>query len=163
MANINIDLTYKNIKQYIDGISTYTYKDLGTSNIKILYKKEGHKERAYLYDNNSSNIDLFAIKQSLRNLFSFVPGQSILDPEYGNTLYKYVYQKIDDITEAQIIRQLKKIITKYEPRIELNEIKINPNAQELSYDITIKYYIPNLGIFSSNIVTVSSSDGMSFN
>jgi hypothetical protein len=39
MANINLDLTYKKIKENIDGVSTFTYKDLGTSNIKLFYRK----------------------------------------------------------------------------------------------------------------------------
>jgi len=35
MANIVIDLTYTNLKDNINGVSTYTFKDLGTSNMKI--------------------------------------------------------------------------------------------------------------------------------
>lgn len=163
MANLNINLSYKQIKQNVEGVSTYTYRDLGTSNIKLIYKKQGNKEKVYLEDKNSYSKDNFAIKQSLRNLFSFVPGQSILDPEYGNTLYKYIYQRIDDITESEIIRELKKIILIYQPRIELTEIQIKPNDQSLSYSIIIKYVIPGLGTSDSTILSLSSSDGITFN
>ena len=162
MANININLSYNKLKQNINGVSTYTFRDLGTSNIKLLYKKQGHKEIPYLYDINSANIDLRAIKQSLKNLFSFVPGQSILDPAFGNTLYKYIYQKIDDITESEIIRQLKVLIMKYQPRIELTEIKIIPNEQKLTFGIILKYNVPQLGLSSSDILSLST-DGLNFN
>lgn len=163
MANLNIDLTYKQIKQNIEGVSTYTYRDLGTSNIALQYTKKGNKEIISLNDKNSSNKDLYAIKQSLRNLFAFFPGQSILDPEYGNTLYKYIYQKIDDITQSEIIRELKKIIIKYQPRIQLTELTIQKQDQKLAYNIIIKYDIPNLGISSANILSLSTSDGITFN
>lgn len=162
MANINLDLTYKKIKENIDGVSTFTYKDLGTSNIKLFYKKQGHKQIPYLYDNNTSNVDLNAVKQSLKNLFSFLPGQSILDPAFGNTLYKFLYQKIDDIVETEIIRQLKVLISKYQPRIRLTSVNIQPNREQLSYSIILKYDIPSLGLSSSSVLSLSSSDGINF-
>lgn len=162
MANINLDLTYKKIKENIDGVSTFTYKDLGTSNIKLFYRKQGYKQIPYIYDNNTSNVDLNAIKQSLKNLFSFLPGQSILDPAFGNTLYKFLYQKIDDIIQTEIIRQLKTLIIKYQPRIRLTSVKIQPNIEQLSYSVILKYDVPALGVSSTNILSLSSSDGINF-
>lgn len=163
MANINIDLNYKQIKQNIQGVSTYTYKDLGTSNIKILYKKQDGKQIAYLYDKNSSNKDINAIKQSLKNIFSFLPGQSILDPAFGNTLYKFIYQRMTDIVKSEIIRQIKNLIIKYQPRIQLLDIKIQKKDQQLAYNIILRYGIPALNITSTDVISLSSSDGITFN
>jgi hypothetical protein len=37
MANIDINLAFNSLRKKVDGVSTYTYKDIGTSNMKLLY------------------------------------------------------------------------------------------------------------------------------
>lgn len=107
MANIVIDLTYSNLTEKVDGVSTYTYKDIGTANFKLEYKKINNKEITYLNDKNTSNVDLRAIKAALKNIFSFYPGQEILNPEFGNKLYKYIYEPMSDLVEVDIKRTIK--------------------------------------------------------
>ena len=162
MANIVIDLTYTNLKDNINGVSTYTFKDLGTSNMKIQYKKVGHQQIPYLYDKNTSNIDMMAIKTSLKNLFSFLPGQQILQPQFGNKLYTYIYQPMSDIVQVDIKRTIKQMIQHYQPRIRLTDITIHKNNQKLSYNIIMKYIVPQLGLSNSEILQLSASDGITF-
>lgn len=158
MANIDINLAFKSLKKKVDGVSTYTYKDIGTSNIKLLYQMKGHEEVFSLYDINTSNFDKFAIKASLNNLFTFLPGQEILQPQFGNTIYKYLYQPINDMTKSNIIKQIKYMISKFQPRIQILDINLNPDIEKLAFDISILYIIPKLNERDSITVNMSSEN-----
>lgn len=155
MANIDINLGVRSIRRKVDGVSTYTFKDIGTSNMKLLYQMKGHQQIISLYDKNTSNNDEFAIKASLNNLFSFLPGQQILQPQFGNTIYNFIYQPINQMTKTNIIKQIKKMVNQYQPRIQLTDIKINANIDEMAYNIQIFYNIPKLN--KSDIITVNMS------
>ena len=69
MANINLDYSTISVFTKEQGVSTFTYKDIGTSNIRF---EEKNKLR-YINDNNTSNINEAAVKNSLKNLFGFIP------------------------------------------------------------------------------------------
>lgn len=161
MSNININLAFNSIKRKIDGVSTYTFKDLGTSNMKMLYQMKDGKQIAKLYDKNTSNIDMYAIKAALNNLFSFLPGQQILQPGFGNTIYQYIYQPMNQLTQTNIIKEIKHMVELYQPRINLTDIQIIPDQDNMVYNITIKFYVPQLHQ-SSNINIGMSSEGIKF-
>lgn len=69
MANINLDYSTISIFTKEQGVSTFTYKDIGTSNIRF----EEKNKIKYINDNNTSNINEAAVKNSLKNLFEFIP------------------------------------------------------------------------------------------
>lgn len=161
MANININLGYRSVTSKVQGVSTSTYKDLGTSNMKLLYELKNNKQVVTLYDKNTTNIDLYAIKSSLNNLFSFYPGQEILDPAFGNTLYKYIYQPINGLTQDNLRRQIKQMINKYQPRIQLTDIRITNDLESMLYTIILIYNIPALNISSKQSISISS-EGIKF-
>lgn len=51
-----------------------------------------------LYSINTSNYDADCIKTSLTNLFNYRLGQEVLEPEYGNDLYRYLYEPMNKYT-----------------------------------------------------------------
>ena len=157
MSNINLDYSIVTIFDKEKGVSTFTYKDIGTSNIRF---EEKNKVK-YINDNNTSNINEAAVKASLNNLFSFIPGQRILDPNYGNSLYQFLYEEINTYTADKIGKTLRSLIAKYEPRITITDIEIVPEVDDSSYYIVLKYKINSLGTDSSTILSMNSNAGIS--
>lgn len=158
MANIDINLAFNSLRKKVDGVSTYTYKDIGTSNMKLLYQLKNNKETYTLYDKNTTNVDKFAIKAALYNIFTFLPGQQILQPQFGNTIYKYLYQPINSMTESNVIKQIKYMIAKFQPRIQLLDIKLIPDIDNMAFNISILYIIPKLNEKDSITINMSSEN-----
>lgn len=157
MSNINLDYSTLNVFQKESGVSTFTYKDIGTSNIHF----EKKDNISYINDNNTSNINDAAVKASLNNLFNFIPGQRILNPDFGNKLYQYLYEPITSYSADKIGKTLRSMIATYEPRISVNDIEVVPENDDSACYVIIKYTINGLGVESSTILSMSSNSGIS--
>lgn len=157
MSNINLDYSVLTIFDKEKGVSTFTYKDIGTSNIRFEEKNKVN----YINDTNTSNINEAAVKASLTNLFGFIPGQRILDPNYGNSLYQFLYEEISTYTADKIGKTLRSMIANYEPRITVTDIEIVPENDDSSYYIVLKYIINGIGTNSSTILSMNSNTGIS--
>lgn len=143
MANISLDFSANAIfKKGEDSFRKYTYRDIGTQNIRSY--KDPVTGQFSLDDVNTSNYDEAAVKQSLINLFSFRPGEEILQPEFGNELYRYLYQPVINFTTDKIVRTIKQMIEKWEPRIQIIDIPIEADEDQQCYYIQLKYVIPTL-------------------
>ena len=91
MANISFDYSANLVfNKGEDSFRKYTYRDIGTENIRSY--KDPITKQTKIVDIDTSNYDEAAIKQSLKNLFNFRPGEEILQPEFGNELYRYFYK-----------------------------------------------------------------------
>lgn len=101
-----------------------------------------------------ANFDTNAVKQSLKNIFEWRRGERILDPLFGNIIYDYVYEPINDITIRNlrdgIIRMLQ-----YEPRINVISLDITPSEDQNTIYVLIKYIIPKLNIIDSYSINVN--------
>ena len=143
MANVSFDFSANSVfRKGDDSFRKYTYRDLGTQNIRSY--KDKTTSQLKIIDIDTSNYDDSAIKSSLRNLFNFKPGEEILQPEFGNELYRYLYEPVMDFTTDKIVRTLKDMLERWEPRIQVLDIPIEANEQDQSYYIQIKYLVPTL-------------------
>jgi hypothetical protein len=68
MANIKFNFSNKKALNQ-SNVTNFKYKDIGTSNIYLKYDKLN--DRYYINDSNTSNVDVDAIKASLKNILSF--------------------------------------------------------------------------------------------
>jgi hypothetical protein len=68
MANIKFSFSNKKVLNQTN-TTNFTYKDIGTSNILLKYDRQ--KDKYYVNDINTSNVDADAIKASLKNILSF--------------------------------------------------------------------------------------------
>lgn len=106
----------------------------------------------YDYKNTSKfkiakNINVKAIKQSIHNIFTWQPGERILLPEFGNTLHKLLYNGITQYNEDQIIAEIRRCISEYEPRVSLEQVKnvsTIDDTENNTIRIEIVYTIPSL-------------------
>lgn len=95
-----------------------------------------------------ANNDAVAVKQSIANLFNWRRGQRILDPLFGNILYEYVYQPINDVTmknlKSAVIQMLR-----YEPRITIISLNVTANEDDHLLHVELMYLIPQLNVIES--------------
>lgn len=158
MANINLDLTANSVFERAEGIKTYTFRDLGTDNFKI----EENNKHNIINDINTSNYNANAVRASIKNIFSFVPGQEILDPSFGNDIYALLYNPMSDILIENIKSAAKGLLELYEPRIEILSIDVTPDTDNSSYYIKLFYKITALNETDSVGFSMTNSS-VSFN
>jgi phage baseplate assembly protein W len=100
--------------------------------------------------NNKSDIkadyDVYAIKNSIRNIFNTSKGERILEPEFGISLEKYLFEPLNTSTGYNIGNEIQTGITKYEPRVTVLNIKVIVREDFPGYEINVALFIPKLNI-----------------
>lgn len=86
--------------------------------------------------------DLQAIKNSLSNLFSTVPGQKLLDPTYGLNLLQFLFEPVTKTVGTMIGQTILNGIQKYEPRVTILQISVDGDPDQNQYNITLGLQIP---------------------
>ena len=88
--------------------------------------------------------DLGAIKNSLSNIFSTLPGQKLLNPMFGCDFRRFLFEPISEARASLIGRTILYAINNYEPRISVTNINVYPDEENNQYIIDISYNIPNV-------------------
>ena len=125
MANILIDLNPKNDKTVEQ---RWTYRDIDMPPAST--------------SSYGDNRDLDAIRGSLANIFGWRTGQRILDPEFGNVIYTFLYEG-----KSNIKRGVSKMIG-YEPRVSIVDLDVKYTEDRNEVQITLQYNIPSLNLDS---------------
>lgn len=92
----------------------------------------------------TADFDVAAVKNSLVNLFNTVPGQNLLNPEYGLNLVRYLFEPINETNGRFIGNAIVNGITTYEPRVVIRSVDIETNEEEQTYYITLNILVPLL-------------------
>lgn len=82
------------------------------------------------------NVNVDAVRNAIRNIFTWLPGERILDPEFGNTVVRHLYNGINTYNSEQIVAEINRLVEKYEPRAEIDSI-INENRVQDTENNTI--------------------------
>lgn len=106
----------------------YVYKDFNTDMIVNPYGTDF--EAVY---------NLKSIENSLDNLFSYEPGQRILNQRYGCNLRKYLYEPMTRNLTSAIGMDINNSIKRWEPRIQLKNVDIIPYEDEHKFVVHIIY------------------------
>ncbi len=86
-----------------------------------------------------------SIKESISLILSTAPGERVMRPAFGCGIQNYVFSGSDAGTAREIEQAVQKALLNFEPRIDVNSVKVYPdeaNSSVLNIDIdyTIKYY-----------------------
>ena len=87
-----------------------------------------------------------AIARSIRNLIMTVPGERPFNPTLGSNVSRLLFDPMDQMTSMNIRSEIEHTIRKFEPRVELLEVIVNPNYDGNEYDIIIKFKIIGIEI-----------------
>lgn len=157
MASIVIDTLKVRNKP---GVPIYT--DLRFDIQQNTVKSPGLESKNIVKDLLVSN-DIDAIKNSLFNLFTTIPGQKILNPIYGLNLLQFVFTGISEINANNMGNLILEGINKFEPRIEVKKIFIFPDIENQQYEIGLRLDVPSLNIIGVTLKGRLSESGYYFN
>lgn len=93
------------------------------------------------------NIDERAIKTSLYNIFSWAPGERVINPEFGSKLMKYLYNGITATNQEQIVAEIKNCCMKWEPRVFVQDVinlTTTKDIEDKTVNLEIRYSIPSI-------------------
>ena len=149
--------------------SGYTYSDLHLD-FKPVYGKSPFgaytKNDELLRDKEIVDIvvdyDLGAIRNSLKNLFTTIPGQKILNPYFGLNLMQYVFEVCDEDIANLIGKQIVSGVATFEPRVTLQKVRVIAEPEKQQYSITIAFTVPTLKNSSFQLAGTLSTSGFIF-
>ena len=107
----------------------------------------GFKDLSMSFEVNPINDDLISVKnrtaiaRSIRNLVLTVPGERFFNEDLGSRVSEILFDNLDDISASAIRDEIEETIIKYEERVKLNNVKVQPNYDNYEFDVTITYDI----------------------
>ena len=129
-------------KNQIDNSSNYKFRDVNTKDMVVSTDRITGAETIHNVD---SNFDKDAVKAALHNILTFRSGEDVLDPEFGlGAVYQMLYTPFDKHTTEKMLKTIREIIRKYEPRINVISIPTEYREDSNTFSMTIFYEIPEL-------------------
>ena len=74
------------------------------SQSNIIFNNNNRKKANYKLE---KNVNAVAVKRAIHNIFAWIPGQRILNPEFGSNLRQYLYEGITDYNTEQIMSEIR--------------------------------------------------------
>ncbi len=108
---------------------------------------KGFKDISMSFEVNPINSDLIGVKddtaiaRSVRNLVLTVTGERFFNEDLGSKVSEILFDNVDDISAASIRTEIEETISLYEPRVELDEVRVNPNYDNNEFNVAITYTI----------------------
>lgn len=88
---------------------------------------QGTYQTGYKVD---KTINAKAVMNAIHNIFTWIPGERILNPEFGSRLRNLLYEGITPQTEEQIIAEIRGTVSDWEPRANIVEIQNISNVED---------------------------------
>lgn len=158
MATIKLQ-TLNEPKKLTDG---YTYNDLHLD-LQYSYTRNNELLRQREIKDIVTDYDYAAIRNSIFNIFTTIPGQKILTPNFGLNLLQHVFKPCDTFTARLIAKDIIDGITRFEPRVTLVDVEVLAVPEESLYDVTLTINVPRVGLGSFKLVGTLSNSGFFFN
>lgn len=156
MAAINIDILSRRRP------NKPIYTDL-TLDLKTNYTLDPKLEAKDTIKDLEVSNDIAAIKNSLFNLFTTIPGQKILNPVYGLNILQFLFTGISDENARAMGNVILRGIQKYEPRVEVVKIYVMADIDNQTYEIGLKLNVPTLNIEGLALKGTLSESGFYIN
>jgi phage baseplate assembly protein W len=140
----------------------YTYKDLELD-LNISYTKSNQLNSYKEQKDISGDFDVNAIKNSIFNIFTTIPGQKILNPVFGLNLLYFLFDTISSSNARLLGETILSGLTKFEPRIKIENINIATDFDNQQYTIDLFLSVPSLNITGLQVKGTLAESGFYFN
>ena len=113
---------------------------------------KGFRDLSASFQTNPLSNDLIALKnesaiaRSVRNLILTGQGERPFQPVLGTGVSRLLFENMDKLTASAIGSELRTTIENYEPRVEINEIIVEPNPEGNAMDVTLQYFIIGIDV-----------------
>ena len=112
----------------------------------------GFKDLSASFQTNPLSNDLIALKnesaiaRSVRNLVLTEQGERPFQPVLGTGVSRLLFENMDKLTASAIRSELRTTIENYEPRVEINEILVEPDFEGNAFHVTLQYFIIGIDV-----------------
>lgn len=102
-----------------------------------------------IFNQHPSSLDVVkktneeAIKQSLKNLLLTKHYERPFHPEIGCQIHSLLFENWDPIVERTMQQTIVDLINKFEPRVRLLKVKVDPRPDENGVNISVEFQIIN--------------------
>ena len=117
----------------------------------------GFKDISMSFEVNPINNDIIGVKndtaiaRSIRNLIFTVPGERFFNENLGSKVSQTLFDTVDDISASAIRDEIEETIIKYEPRVKLKDIRVKPDFDNYTFDVTIVYDIVGIDALTQQL------------
>ena len=112
----------------------------------------GFKDLSASFQTNPLSNDLIALKnesaiaRSVRNLVLTGQGERPFQPVLGTGVNNLLFDNMDKLTASAIRSEIRTTIENYEPRVEINEILVEPDFEGNAFHVTLQYFIIGMDV-----------------
>ena len=113
---------------------------------------QGFKDISMTFQRHPLTDDLIALKneqaiaRSLRNIVFTTPGEKFFNETFGSRISNALFDNVDDISASLIIDEIRQSITNFEPRVDLIDVKAEPNFDDNEFNVRIVYNIVGVDV-----------------
>ena len=156
MASINLSFLREPLK-----VDDHVYKDIHFD-LKQNYTQGTELAKTLEVKDLTPDYDLDAVKNSLFNLFTTLPGQKILNPIYGLNLMQFVFTNLSESNARLIGKVIFEGTGLFEPRVNILNINVNVDYDQSQYTINMRINVPSLNLSNVNIQGILKDSGFYF-
>ena len=112
----------------------------------------GFKDLSASFQTSPLSNDLIALKnesaiaRSVRNLVLTIQGERPFQPVLGTGVSRLLFENMDKLTASAIRSEIRTTIENYEPRVEINEILVEPDFEGNAMHVTLQYFIIGIDV-----------------
>lgn len=92
-------------------------------------------------------VDIKSVEASIDTILLTPLGTRKFLPEFGSRLENLLFEPIHDGVAIMIKNEVRRVITKWDPRLVIRSIKVIPYYDDNSYDLSIEGYISGVREF----------------
>ena len=113
---------------------------------------KGFRDLSASFQTNPLSNDLIALKnesaiaRSVRNLVLTGQGERPFQPVLGTGVSRLLFENMDKLTASAIRSEIRTTIENYEPRVEINEILVEPDFEGNAMHVTLQYFIIGIDV-----------------
>ena len=114
--------------------------------------KQEFKDISMSFETNPLNDDLIALKnttaiaRSIRNIVFTRPGEKFFEPNFGSKITESLFENIDEVSALAIRDEIDFSIREFEPRVEVERVRVTPDFENNEMNATIVYRIVGIDI-----------------
>ena len=118
---------------------------------------QGFKDISMTFQSNPLNDDLIAIKnataiaRSVRNIVFTLPGEKFFDPAFGSNITASLFENIDPFSANIIENEIRTSIQNFEPRVNLLDVRVEPDYDNNTFNATLEYEIIGANILPQQL------------
>jgi phage baseplate assembly protein W len=125
---------------------------------------KGFRDVSMTFNKNPLTNDIISIKnetaiaRSLRNIVYTIPGEIPFNPQFGTNISRTLFDNMDNISANLLESQIRDSITRFEPRVNLRNVEVQPLYDTNEFNVNIIYQIVGIDVPAQSLTFVLQSN-----